>query len=273
MSTVRHSFRSVILALFVITAPSAWASAVSDLLNVSGFTEQIDLMPAQMKQGMQQGLAPLPLPPETVAGVLSSVDRYVVSEEIVSGIESHLESVLSAQEIETLLAWYRSDVGMRITAAENAAADPEAAATMAAMFESLVADTERMAEAQEINTLVRGTEFALDIASTSQLAMMSGMLGNVNEEDRNRAIAEMNSAFEAMRPEMDRNMSAYLAFTYRNLDAADLDRYKTFLGTDVSQKFNREVLAAMLGQWETAFSGIGVALAEAMAQIVPVPPQ
>ena len=176
---------ALIVTLFCTLGLAAPAEKPIDrLLDLSGVTKQVGEMPEQVKAGFIQGVQQGNPIPETIALlVLHGADKTILPSVVLDEIRVSVENALTPGEIRTLLSWYESDVGKRITTAEEKASTPEAYTEMLQDAQSLLGQTGRVEVAERLDALLGATELYMDLQEFSSTASYTAMMSVMAPEE------------------------------------------------------------------------------------------
>lgn len=155
-----------------------------------------------------------------------------------------LEGKFTAEEQQTLGAFFRSDFGQRMTSLERSAAllGPAGQTAAIASGETLLAKAPviRSTQVDQLMELV-SAEISAAMVGQSLRALLLGL--SVSHQEGQIAVPweEIDTQVQAMMPglliDIGHTQRAMMAYAYRDLSDDDLDRYITFLRTPAAQKF------------------------------------
>lgn len=238
--------------------------SIKKLLNLSGLTAQVNQFPGVIKEGMrqakQQGAA---IPDAEFRAMLRCVDESILSSEMLEGIRSSLKKSINEDEAQDLLAWYESDLGKEITAAEERASTPEAYRQMMKEAQSLLTNTERVEFAERFDGLFGGTEMTMDLQEISALAVYSAIMSAMQPGvplNLDPFKAQMDAASARTRAAIEQMVVASYVYSYQGIDTEKLKKYEAFLNKPIASKFNRIIMTSIKSEFETSISKWAVAL-------------
>ena len=182
-----------------------------------------------------------------LAGVWAEAAREVFDARSMHGaLARSLEGRLPPEDQAVLARFFRSDFGQRITELERSvqtlgrAAQVEAQAEGQAVLDAMDADSQRARQLDEMLTLAN-TEIANAMVGQSIRGMLIGMSLSQQRGDIEVPWEEIDAHLAAILPVIRADVAAaqraIVAYTYRDLPAADLDAYLEFLRTSAAQKF------------------------------------
>lgn len=239
----------------ILCAPPASQAEVADgdidqLLQLAGISAQVERFPELIKAGMRQARLDEELISESdFSTMLIRTDDTILPAEILGEVRDALRDALSEDDIEQLLAWYRSDLGREITGLEERAGTPEAYAQMESRAAALLEDTERVALAQRIDRIVGATELTMSIQEYTGIAVFSALTLALRPASAELEIARFRKQMAAMRPlfrePTERMVIVSFVYTYEPLDAAKLGKFEAFLSRPETTRFNRTVVKGL----------------------------
>lgn len=239
-----------LLLVFLVSGPAAASgissSSLDELMKLSGITKQVSEIQANvlaaLEQGMQQGGT---VNDDLYAELQTALATAFSPGDINDTVSREVENTLSEAEAQDLLAWYRSELGRRITKAEEQASSAAAYQEMISQAESLLVDTERVRIAQRIDELVNATDMSLELRKKTYIAIWYSMSKAMNPgesvdiEAINAQLAEEEST---MRQQIAQVNTLWFVYTYRQFSPAEMDKYMDFLERPATGKFSDEVV-------------------------------
>lgn len=224
--------------LCATTAGASHTQDVGRLLRASGFSAQVAMIPDAIQDTVgRAGMESLEVPVNKRDALqLALVESFSV-ERLNYQVGNTLRHSLSNSDVQTLLAWYRSEQGQRITEAEITGSSPGSWLAMQAMTSQLLQDSERLNAVQRISRSVNAVEFAshLTVAGYSVQAFMENSSQILDIEQLSSQMAA-----QVLVAEENLQMMVWLSFlyAYRELDLQTLQRYAEFLEEPSSTRFN-----------------------------------
>lgn len=243
-------FALVFAATVQADAPGA-SPPVERLLEVSGFDAQLVELPAQIKTGLGAGMINALADPGAGAeleALAASVDDAFDPAPHRAALVADLREALTDAQAGALLDWYDSALGRRLTAAEVAAASPEAMEDVAQAVPELMTDAERVARAQRMARVNDITDFVVDQQRRTVLAtaMLVAEIGAPAEAPDLDALADQLDAMAPMmRLQVMQQMQVSHLYTYRDFSLEEIDTYIGFLETQASRTWTAMAMAAV----------------------------
>ncbi|WP_157954003.1 DUF2059 domain-containing protein [Microbulbifer sp. A4B17] len=261
-----------VFAVFISTFCSLCLAAdkvagLDKLLLLSGFTKQIEELPGVVKSGFEEGAQKgAPIPEDELKRILESVDKTILPSVIMNEARSSLSESLTEKDIEALLVWYESDLGKKITAAEEKASTGEAYQELMVNAQQLMLDTKRIEVATRIDQLVGATDMAMEMQATTGIAVYSAIM-TMMAPGQDINLDAYKAQMEAMKPQMRQSIEQLVAvsfvYTYQGIDDASLAKYEEFLSKPETKKFNSSAIkglnkgfAEVVGRWSGDLASI-----------------
>lgn len=262
----------LLCAVTVLGAGASGLAGATDpterLLDVSGLRVQLTNVLYISRAAVLESLAQIGVEPATLRVLQRRVAEVLSPEAFLAAVASELQSTFAAGEIEELLAWFESDLGRKITAAEENASAVDAQLDMLLQAETLVQDAERTAVVRRMLEVVRGTDLAVAQASNLMLLTIAAGWGiehaGVPFNLTGLRVYVLPAFEESIRQSVEESTLLAYLYTYRDIDLSDLEQYTAFLETPVSLKLNDALDRALNRQYELA----ALALAEASSAVI-----
>lgn len=256
--TLKFLFVVFISSFCSLCIASTKVNSLDRLLRLSGLTKQVGEYPGLVKagfiQGAQQGGS---IPDTEISLILGSADRAILPSTILSEIRDSLKFSLSDEDIEILLKWYESDIGKRITAAEEEASTPEAYQQMMNSAQKLLENTKRVEMAARLDELLGATDMAMRIQEFSGLAVYSAIM-TAMAPNQELNLDAFESQMAAMEPQMRENIQQLVlvsfVYSYQQIDDDSLAKYEAFLNRPVTKNFNDSTIKGLSRGFEKVVS-------------------
>lgn len=253
------------------TATAEW----QQLLQVSSIERVIREMPTYLKQGLDQAKAQgAPIPPEVENALKAAADEVFGFQELQGAALTHLQSSLSAEQLADWLAFYRSPLGQKLTAADERAASPAFQSLLMErapqVMETLSKDPSRMALLQSWLQATDSVEQATTLAMQTGLALEWGLIstmpqamGNPTFEDLKKHMDEQRFALRAQMAQMSlvHSAAAYHEFSLEELGLM-LQRANSPAGKALYRDFSRQLSATLAMRAEQLGQAAGRRLAQ-----------
>lgn len=247
------SLPSLVVLFFTLFSFGAYAQtpgdkATAELLELSGLSQQITEFPNAMKSGIAQAAQQGQIPQNMATQMQQQIDVGLDEQLMLQGVRQSVQQQMTANEVQSLLRWYRSDNGRRVTAEEAKTSEPEAQQEMIAKARQLMQDQVRVTQAQRINKAAGVTDVTLELqrqVSIAIFAALSRATQPEQEPDLQAFKQQMAQLEPQLRQQLDQFVTLALVYTYRNLKPETVQAYENFLGQPATQKFNRTVMTSI----------------------------
>lgn len=245
-------FLTVCFFLFstIVMASDLSAVSIDRLLKVSGLTKQTSELPglfkASLEPMMQQNI---PLTPDDFREIEIIIGKTVLPEEILTEIRTRLAADLSDLEVQRLLSWYESDLGRKITEAEEKSSTPEA--IQATLGQTIEADSDRkrIALVQKIEAIINSADKAMEMQKKTALAffrVITIAISPFEEVDTKGFEANLDAQNSNMRTQVNELVIKTFLYAFRDFEINDLEKYSAFLERPESVKFTISASEALL---------------------------
>jgi hypothetical protein len=256
----------VFVASLVVEAKSA--DRLSELIQLTGLGETLDDAFDQVGPGVKAAMTQtLPNSPilspvlqeKVLAGMEPAADTAFAPERLQREFRLAMTGKLNSADIESIFAFERSPLGSRMIALEKASQGAGAQSRIAKMggelLERLKNEPERAEILARMDSSLRFTEIATDIALNTSRAVATGMAAGAAATDEkaavlpDEAIRAIYFDFEKMRPataaQVKEETLLLLAYTYREASIPELRQYLVFLTSQAGKRFYGAVMSAM----------------------------
>lgn len=229
-------------------------SAVLELYVKSGMEEQLAQLPSVLRdafdRSLQEDEQTRNLPKNVQSTLRASIATAFAPEALKKTIVGELGEKLPINDIEEVLKWLDSPLGMKCTRLEEAAGTPEGQADMqkyAARLQSSPPSAERLKIQRELDTATKNTESAVDVAIQTQLAVALAMMATLPAEQQ-RSLDDLSREMEKLRPTIESSVRSetFLSdlYTYRSLTDAEIRQYIDFAKSPAGAKYHTVSIAA-----------------------------
>ena len=209
------------------SVPDDWDA----LMQVTSIETTLQQIPNYFKNGLTQAIAQgAPIPPAAQMALNAAAEEAYQFDHLREMARAHLSSSLSAEQLARWLAFYRSPLGQKLSAADARAASPEFQVQLMArgpqVLETLSRDPSRMALLQAWLQATDALEQVTNMALQTQLALEWGLISTMPQPMGKPTFQEMQSHFEgqrfAMRAQMAQFILAYAAAAYQDFSLEEL---------------------------------------------------
>lgn len=248
-------FPCALLALAAAAQP-AWCQSretleAANLLVVrSGLAVQIEAVPKQIEQEMEQSRGRLP--DEVIAAIAEAARESFRPALLQQEVGRSLAGKMQAGEMRKVIAWLETDVGRRVTRAEELSAHSMTPETLLAHAEQVKRhplSQGRIAMLADLAAATKSAEAAANMLESVTLGMMVGM--DVMQPLQSRiGIAGLKARLLQVMPpgKLRESLNAALpeifSYTYRETNDADLAAYLAFSRSALGSSYNDAMVAA-----------------------------
>lgn len=237
------------LVLLSLTYANPSDKHLDELFILSGITKQISQFPLIVKMGMTQAHKESQRMPEKIyQELVKSVDTYIVASEILDILKNELKKSITDKEIQEFLIWYKSDIGKKMTQAEELASTPTAYEAMMKSKELLLKDSKRVVFAQKLDKLIGVTKFTTELQLYTAVTTTSAML-SLLEPDKPLDVKKIQAQLYPKIMQSYNNIHELVilsfVYAYKDISFEDLNPYMLFLNQKNSIKMNTILFEAL----------------------------
>jgi len=191
------------------------------------------------------------LPKRVLSAMRASLPEAFAPARVKEVMLAEFAQELTDEDIKGALQWFDSPLGKKCTQLEEAASTAEAQAEMlkfAAGLQNSPPTAERLKALRELDSAVKITDSAVDMAMSIQVAIALGMLATLPMEQRERP-DDVARELERSRPDIE-NMVRTETFisnlyTYKDLTDAEIKQYAEFARSPAGSKFGLAAISAL----------------------------
>jgi hypothetical protein len=251
LARIRILVAAGFMAPLLAAAAPPTPAAVDALMHNSGTWRQLADIEREFGQGLDQTAAGQATPDAQSAAALRHAFAVAYSpDRLRPAVARELAVALSAEDVETTLAWLATDVGKRITRLEedeSASAHSQerrerAPEVVAGLAPDRLARYQRLAQATH----------ASEVAATMLINMSYGLARGISLAMPGTPTQDpeaIRAALQAGRPRivamMEVQQLAYSADTYESLSNEDLDNYIAFAESPVGRRYHAATMIAL----------------------------
>lgn len=246
------------LLFFCAVSFAVVADTLDQLMLKSGLTQQLAAIENNINDGLNQGGQELP--DDTLAALTNIMKKHFAADKLTSEIRAVLKQRLSSKDIKEALTWYDSDLGQRLVTLEIAATSTEQQLQQQQHIPKLLENADRFSLIRELDAATGASKANLAMVASMQKTMMYAVLGqNMTQAEIDQLI---NLTQASMQAELEMLVIGGLLYTYRDVNDADIRRYKTFAQTTAGQNFHQAVSDAMIRTMENTGRDVGAEIAK-----------
>ena len=252
------------------TRPSEPLEVAKRLLQNSGLAVQLKSFPRQVEQDLAQAQGRLPdeLLNALRAAAKESFSPAAMQDDLVRGIAARL----TVGEMRKALVWLDTDLGRRMTRAEELASEsltPEILQTYAESLKRRALPAKRSELITGLATATKAVEGSANIVEGVALGIALGMDSMQPAQKRQGASALSEQLRRSMPPEQIREAIGAVAptmyaYTYRDVSDADLEAYLAFNRSNSGARYNEAMMGALTEALAKAALRVGAAIDSAL---------
>ncbi|MEX0604568.1 MAG: DUF2059 domain-containing protein [Marinobacter sp.] len=234
-------------ALFMLSSHRVMASELAEsVLRSSALGEVIEQYPAMLTEGISQGLSQTgDLDPMLKGAITGMVGQAFSSSKIRGQVVADLDDGLSESTLQTVLDWYQSPLGERVTSLEADAAKPAGWKQIERRGPELIKKyqgTEREQMFTRFDRASRATESAVDTAIAVQTAFGTAMAAfNGQTADFESIKARVEDQRPMLTGMVGQQVYAAYLHTYESLSDEQLKNYIDFMQSQEGDRYNEVV--------------------------------
>jgi hypothetical protein len=246
-----NSLRALLAILLFWSVNAALAAEAprrtEELMRLSGLWTQVGAMQAQVRAGIEEASRQAPpgdgIGTEELRILMTRASEAYAPERLRPAVAAELAARMTAEDEESVLEWLRSDLGRRFTGLEERSSEVEfqqriereAAAYAAALPEA------RLERIRRFEKSARAGEGATDMTINTAVGIAYGVLLATPRGDP-ALLGPLRKRIESQRPAMAETMKQRmieaLAFIYKDVSDADLDRYAQFAESPAGRRYH-----------------------------------
>ncbi len=271
-------FKSVVLMLCLISPLAAsltfadTAQKVEELIVKSGLQRQIGQLPEVVSASFEQRMSQdANVKPEEAAKLRQAIAQSVTPSAMLESIKGHISAQLAEPDLDAILAWLNSPLGLKITALEENASSAQAFMELqkfAMGLESNPPDPARVEVLQELDQAARMTEFSTGMKMDMIVTMTDAMAKAAGRTDFTKA--ELESSLEASRAQIEEGSAQEILitglYTYQALTVDELKEYVTFYKTEAGQKYANVITVGLLDALNKSSKDMGERLGKVIKE-------
>jgi hypothetical protein len=248
----------LLTALPVSADPPADEAMISELMELSGLTEQIPHLPQAYMTFVDQLFVGLerqrhPVPKRLQLQIRQSFITALKPERLDQDIRRRLVGSLSQDTTIATLAWLRSDLGKKITVLEVSTGSSERSLELATFVLQLQLEgpsPERLQLVRRVEEVVQGSELATESLETVALAVSAAVeaaLAKDHQQGEEKIKTQLDSVRSNLNGMFQQARLLQVLFTYRTLTDEELNRYVEFLEAPTGREMTKVVNGALQG--------------------------
>lgn len=248
------------------TALAASAATAQEVLELSGFREQVEQIPALIQVQLQQRQNSLD--PDVYAVVSRVLLESFRADSLYTTVVQRFAADADPERLNAVLEWLRSPLAQKMIRLEVEAGTPEGQQKLkdyAAALQGNPPAQIRLALVKRLDEATRTTELAIATSASMVGAMMGTLQAQLPPEKRmdeaqvGKELSRMKAQLQAP---MKNNTLVNFLFTYRSVSDEELTQYLSFWESETGRWFGRASSQAFLGAMAAASADAGKRIQE-----------
>jgi len=233
----------------IIRAENISENSLNRLMSVSGINKQIEKYPAIIWTGYKKATQNGTKISEAESKKINrSIDDAFAASEILHAIRADIKNNISESEARDLIAWYESDLGRKITKAEEYATTTNAYNEIRKNAKVLLSDEKRVKIAQKIDHLTNASDLAMQLQTRTTQAIFIAAATAINPNLLIRLeplMAKISSQEQQIRENTKQFIVLSFLYSYKDLDESEMEKYMAFFERPNTIKFNNSIKNSM----------------------------
>ena len=252
---MKKIIQSVLLFVMILCPAVAWSGDITKgsldkLMALSGLNKQVSDLPNQVIAGAEASRQqdPSDIPDAVFNDLKKSIEKAFRPSEFLQAISMEIKKNLSEAEARSLLNWYESDIGRKITKAEEDASTPAAHEEIMRNASFLIGDHERVALAERMESVLHSTDMLMQIDEKMAIAVFTALSAIAEPgqfEDMNTFKAKLSEQTQGNRSRIREMIIISGVYNYKDIDIASIEKYDKFLERADAKKFNNAAMKGM----------------------------
>lgn len=269
---MKKTIQSGMVLITLLMTNVVWSGTLSDnslkqLMVLSGINKQVGEFPGMVRAGVAQARKQgAPIPEKEFAEVSKIIEGAFNPSAILKGIGREIKKNVSEADAQDLMAWYKSDLGRRITKTEEKAATPAAYEQMTKQAKSLLADKKRLKLAKQLESLLKATEMTMQLQENTGIAVFTAISSilnpgkAVNLKPYKYQLAQQKPQ---MRASVEQLVLLSFVFSYKDIDIPSVKKYINFNKRPATKRFNESGIKGMTSALNQSIDKMATSLAVA----------
>lgn len=239
-------------------------------MSITGVDKQMASVPELMKSVINQESKKWPsiLDAENKE-IQALVVKAFDASEIIRCIKIQVQENISESNAKYLFVWYESELGRKITKAEENASTTAGYQEMMKNAQILLADKKRVVLANQIENLINTTDMALQMQENTGVAIViaTAALMNPGQALNIQAVrTQMAARFEKTRASVRQMIILSFVYSYKDIGITSIEKYISFLEKPSTRDFNKHMMYGIQYAFNQSINKMAAALAPLMKQ-------
>ncbi len=224
-------------------------NSLDKLMVLSGLNKQVAEYHGMVWAGFEQARQQAPgISDAELVEIRKSIEDAFQPSKILSTISIEIKNNISESKANDLLAWYESNLGKKITKAEEDASTPVAYQEMIRDAQLLLADEKRVKLVKKIDNLLNATDMTMQLQENTAIAIFTAISTAMNPGQPvnvNAFKAQLSAQEQQMRANAEQLVIVSYVYTYKDIEITSIEKYIQFLERSNTRKFNDSIIIGM----------------------------
>jgi hypothetical protein len=260
----------VLAAAFVplqVSAAEVTKDSLNKLMQLSGLNKQMAEVPGVILAGFEQASRQgSPVQDGEMQEMKETIVSAFQPSVILAAVAAEVRKGVSEADAREMLGWYESELGRKITKAEELASTPAAYEEMQREARSLLADEQRVGYARKIDALAKMTDMTMRLQEYTGVAVFTAV-EKTRMPDFPVQLASLKAQWAIQEPRIresvEQLVTASFVYSYRTIAGGDIEKYIGFMERPVTIRFNESVVRGL----ERAFNQCTDSMAKGLARV------
>lgn len=275
-ATTRFSTQYKSVLLLADASPSAKAEPSwqqlelqrksQQLITLSGFSSLINQVPMHFNRGVTNALVNSQIDVKHQHDLLHKAHEAYTAADVQFQLANSVAAELSEREVDTLLSWYHSPAGQKISAAQAYASSEKGFADMMRQANTLLNEQRLMSLAVILDKQLNFTDFIVELQKYQAFAEYSTQRSyRIQPLQRQQFDQAMHKRKEELHFNAEQLVTISLAYAFKDISAEEVAAYKEFLQKPLSQSYLKAAMAGLktgmervVDNWITAVDFVAV---------------
>lgn len=216
------------------------------LITLSGFSSLITQVPMHFDRGVTDALLRNQITSAQQHNLLEKARQALLAADIQQQLADAVAAELSNSEMDTLLSWYHSEAGQKISAAQAYAASEKGFADMMSQAGKLLSEQRLMSLATVLDKQLNFIEFIVDLQEYQAFAEYSTQRSYLAQPlQRKQFEQKMTERYEELHFNAEQLVTISLAYAFKDISEPEVEAYQQFLQQPLSQSYLKAAMAGL----------------------------
>jgi hypothetical protein len=251
---MKNIFKSISVLLLILStslfSQTIKQTSLNQIMQLSGLNKQVSQYPALAVLGIEQAQAQgSSLKDEDYSKMKQVMLDSFKPKDMLSTVSKEIQKTTTQESADEILIWYKSDLGRKITKAEEKASTPSAYEQMIKQASKLLTNKKRVYLARMIERSLNATEMTIQIQNNTSIAVYSAM-SKIMAPEKKVDIEAFKIIMSAQEKQMRANIEQFVilsfVYSYKDMSVQEIEEYVVFLKKPHTKKFNKSVVDGLV---------------------------